>query len=379
MILFAQIFVVLTKDVVYSIRQFLESRRSDNTKNQYRTGLRQFFIDFGGKELPVTDNEGNRGSVEDFDTSWWFENKSPEKYTEQLLNFIQWMKQKEILPNSRAAYVTSVRSYLFHNEIGFNEFQKKKINDALKAEGAELDVPTKKPFSYEILWRIFGCLPWSGKSYFGICASSGARSWSEPLQLRDEDTMLGLEPARVRFRGSTSKMRQENWAFISSEVKRATEIWLEIRGRIGHQLNGMLFGNLTKVELYHEWCVALHKSGYDQRNEYNGQFVFHPYKLRHWFIGRMTPELGNLEAHMLAGHAKAKLILSGTYDEDVVESLAPIYRECEKAVTLNLFSDTWNEYVPGPKIAREPLQPKIIEVIPKEVVPQNPLAQILPQ
>lgn len=253
-------------------------------------------------------------------------------------NYWQWLiKTKKAAPKTVHNAISCVRTFLRDHRIRLDDI----VWDNIRRRGiGNKPIMFEKPMTKQILKEILTHADAFERSMFLVWSSSGLRQ-KELLQLKMNDMDLEHDPVKifVRHMGTPNqsvKTKYSRYCFISPEATHAVKEWFKIRtGRLklaekrtnfkNSQINlnddrvfPINVGNMNK-----HWGKLLKKSGYAEKDERTGFFVYHSNTMRKFFrtnLGKFNRDL----ADFLMGH---KHYLTENYLRMPEDDVATLYGE----------------------------------------------------
>jgi integrase len=309
------------------IKRFLDSFQSKNTRLNYRSGLKQFFVSVYGEN----------GDLEEKAEKYFSEQRD---FEEDIQDFIDTFNGSA--PKTIRLRLASVKTFLLDNDVELPQKFWRKIGRKIKGNRAlTLDrVPGNKE-----LREMFTHMPIQGLALYQLLASSGMRI-GEALQLQVTDVKIDQKPGLIEIRGEYTKTGNSRYAFISREAVEALTQWLNVR-------DDYLRAAVAKSHLYAKkagdkrifpfmisaaysiWTKALKKSKKDQRDNNTNRYKVHPHVLRKFFRTKLATLIPVDIVEALMGHEG---YLTEVYRRYAQEDLAKFYLKGESA--LLVFTET---------------------------------------
>ena len=253
-------------------------------------------------------------------------------------NYWQWLiKTKKAAPKTVHNAISAVRTFLRDHRIRLDDL----VWDNIRRRGiGNKPITFEKPMTKQILKEILTHADAFERAMFLTWSSSGLRE-KELLQLKMNDVDLKHDPVKINVRhmgtpNQSVKTKYSRYCFISPEATHAVKEWFKIRkGSLNlaekrtnfknSQINlnddrvfPINVGNMNK-----HWKKLLIKSGYDEKDERTGFFVYHSNVLRKYFrtnLGKFDRDLSDF----LMGH---KHYLTENYLRMPDEDVAKLYKE----------------------------------------------------
>jgi integrase len=309
------------------IKRFLDSFQSKNTRLNYRSGLKQFFVSVYGEN----------GDLEEKAEKYFSEQRD---FEEDIQDFIDTFNGSA--PKTIRLRLASVKTFLLDNDVELPQKFWRKIGRKIKGNRAlTLDrVPGNKE-----LREMFTHMPIQGLALYQLLVSSGMRI-GEALQLQVTDVKIDQKPGLIEIRGEYTKTGNSRYAFISREAVEALTQWLNVR-------DDYLRAAVAKSHLYAKkagdkrifpfmisaaysiWTKALKKSKKDQRDNNTNRYKVHPHVLRKFFRTKLATLIPVDIVEALMGHEG---YLTEVYRRYAQEDLAKFYLKGESA--LLVFTET---------------------------------------
>jgi integrase len=310
------------------VKKFLSNYQNNNTYNNHRKALTNYFTSIYGKFSPdQLDEMGDRYFTEQRDIE------------QDLQTFMAFMNK--YAPLTQRNRMSSVRTFLMENNFELpQKFWKKLLRRIKGSRALTLDkIPSNKE-----LRKILTHMSVHGKSLFLLLESSGMRI-GEASKLKLNDLMLDEEPMRIQIRGEYTKTGNSRYAFASREAKEAITEWLKVRTEYLKAASGKShkYGKsaeddrlfpFRKTTSYIIWHGALKKAKLDQRDNSTNVRKLHPHVLRKFFRTRLGAVIPVDVVEALMGHEG---YLTEVYRRYTVEDLAKFYLQGESA--LLVFTD----------------------------------------
>jgi integrase len=305
------------------VKKFLSNYSNQNTFDNHRKALKNFFTSVYGKI--------DKTKLDEIGEQYFSENRDIEQDLQKFMVFMN-----EYAPLTQRNRMSSVKSFLMESDIEFPEKFWKKLSRRIKGSRAlTLD---KTPSNLE-LRKIFMHMPVHGKSLFLLLESSGMRI-GEASKLKLSDIDLDKEPIRIQIRGEYTKTGNSRYAFASREAKEAIEEWKKVRAEYlkaaskkSHKYKKLaederLFP-FKRTTAYIIWQKALKKAKLDERDNSTNVRVLHPHVLRKLFRTRLRSILNVDIVEALMGHEG---YLTSVYRKHTVDDLAKFYLQGEAAL-----------------------------------------------
>ena len=168
-----------------NVSKFLRQYDSENTRRNYKAGLKTFF--------EVTYPESN----EDLDILSERYLTEDRDHREDILNFKDSLKGRA--PKTIGSKINVIRIFLDENSIDFPKRFFKNLNGKVTEAISEEKIPTNQELRKTIEY-----LPVQGKAIALILSSSGMRI-GEVIQIKLNDIELNRDPARIKIRAEYTK------------------------------------------------------------------------------------------------------------------------------------------------------------------------------
>jgi integrase len=310
------------------VKIFLSNYQNNNTYNNHRKALLNYFTSIYGKF--------NHDRLDEMGDRYFTEQRDIEQDLQTFMAFMN-----KYAPLTQRNRMSSVRTFLMENNFELpQKFWKKLLRRIKGSRALTLDkIPSNKE-----LRKILTHMSVHGKSLFLLLESSGMRI-GEASKLKLNDLMLDEEPMRIQIRGEYTKTGNSRYAFASREAKEAITEWLKVRTEYLKAASGKShkYGKsaeddrlfpFRKTTSYIIWHGALKKAKLDSRDNSTNVRKLHPHVLRKFFRTRLGAVIPVDVVEALMGHEG---YLTEVYRRYTLEDLAKFYLQGESA--LLVFTD----------------------------------------
>ncbi len=315
----------MVNERLINVTQFLHQYETENTKINYKVGIKQFFNHI----YPTLKNENLDTKAEKYMSE-------KRDYQEDILNFKDSLHDKA--PSTKGSRLNAVKVFLANNGIKFPKLFFRNMN------GKNVDSITweKVPSNNE-LKRIIEYLPLQGKALTLVLSSSGMQI-RETVRIRLGDIEFNHDPVKIKIQGEHTKTGKKRITFISPEAKEAVQEWLKYRDKYMERAKGRtpkVFrknkGDLLfpfRSENFNViWRNALDKANLLEIDKKTNRIMMRPHNLRKFFRLRVG-RYGQDEAEAMMGHQTGLNAIYARFD-DVEERLEEVYKKSIPDLSIN--------------------------------------------
>jgi len=285
------------------IDEFIQTKRSKNTKDGYLQGINDFFKTI--KKKPET----------------YFNPKHEMQVYEN--DFKTWVSSlmDRVAPLTQKCWVSSVKNFLLYYDVEFStKYWRNHINGLMPRSARPLTLDDKP--SNEQLKKILSYGDLKAKALFSMLATSGMRI-SEALQIKPEHINLKTTPAIITIPSKAVKGdRRPRRVFISEETKQLIIDWIKPNengiserdkfiDEIEEQMKGVLKNGLQNRDKLFPikpsatrriWGRLLKRAELDIKSSETGRFELHIHSLRKFFLSQLKIKCPDVIVEALAGH-----------------------------------------------------------------------------
>jgi len=340
----------------YTFSQWLQSRKSSNTRSLYGASVGSFLHSI--YQTDETTEKLAARYVKDV-------KKGKRKTLNDLLDFITFTQSgkarkdgKVVPPNSLSVYFTGIISFLFYccgEEL--SPRARRVLQDSMP-RGGRFSRTKEADITRETIRAILLHCDLRLKSLVLFLVSSGVRI-SEALKLKLDDITLDAKPPLVFVRADGTKEGEPTVTFISDEAKAALQEWLKIRETYIRE-NAYRVNNVKEYRKTHRpwrkvvtppsedsvfpysypsatiaFSKAVKAAGLYAKDKTTGRASIHLHAFRKYFLSQIKTKIPSEIAEALVGHQG---YLSGSYRRYPTSQLAELYKKGEGA--LLVFQDS---------------------------------------
>jgi integrase len=212
-----------------------------------------------------------------------------DRYEEDIENFMIHLVKENTPPKTITSIRGVLRVFFRNSRIDLDDI----VWEDLRRHSNGNQVRTQdKPIDTEILEKILIQGNVKSKSFFLILASSGMRV-GELTQIKLNNVEFG-NPTKIEIPADITKTKTRRYTYISNEATRYLKEWLKIRDEYIKQAckkSNKYEKNPDDDRVYPfdksvaqwMWNVLIRKSGYNQKDEKTGRYVYHIHGLRKFF------------------------------------------------------------------------------------------------
>lgn len=298
---------------------FIQTLKTENSKNQYKTLLRKFF-----NLIEVNPDE----YIIDIDRD----------YYEDIQRYILYLVSNDCSKGTVRNYAYKLMKFLRYNEVEISTSQEMKLKDMIPDKPVNNQVNV---LSQDDIKSLMNHADIKMKALVSFLISSGCRV-GEVLELYIDDVELDKSPVRVHISGSISKTGNQRTTFINEESKHFLLDWLDMRDEwiksrnmtfikednpdIKKKLFPVDYSTVTK-----SWILLLKKIGKDKRNRDTNRYVYPLHSLRKYFSTHMRQSMDWELVEILLGHSQG---VKGRYYNPSIDLLSEAYADASHEVNI---------------------------------------------
>ncbi len=271
---------------------FIQTLKTENSKNQYKTLLRKFF-----NLIEVNPDEYIIDSDRD--------------YYKDIQRYIIHLVSNDCSKGTVRNYAYKLMKFLRYNEVEISTSQEMKLKDMIPDKPVNNQVNV---LSQDDIKSLMNHADIKMKALVSFLISSGCRI-GEVLELYIDDVDMEKSPVQVNIFGSISKTGNPRTTFINEESKHFLLDWLDMRDEwiksrnmtfikednpdIKKKLFPVDYSTVTK-----SWILLLKKIGKDKRNRDTNRYVYPLHSLRKYFSTHMRQSMDWELVEILLGHSQ---------------------------------------------------------------------------
>jgi integrase len=321
-----------------SLLQFVNSRRTQGTKHQYRQSLCLFFECLSGTKYEGYSRSADHVARMDELSLEYL--KSEQDHISNLLQFITYLSG--YAPNPKNLHLTTVILWLDLNDISLKKSQIQFLKSSIEKRRVQTQ---DHILTHDEIKRWYEHLSRIGRVALMMQLSSGMRI-GEVLGLEPED--VDIEDGIVYVRRSnagrtTTKNQKERVTFLSNEAIFALKEWLEYRDTWVHQSSRRWMGkhrNMGDTRIIPAsnntiqvvYTNGLEKAGLLERDPNTGWATITSHSIRKFFHSQLKTVMPAEMVEALMGHEG---YLSGSYRRYSVDQLKKEYDKAYYAISLH--------------------------------------------
>lgn len=312
------------------------------TQRGYCTALKRFFGFIENPDAPIrrttrTENGGAVLAALDTQADGYLSSvRAGERSAADDLVLFMARLSAEFAPASVQVTRGAVIGFFEENEIELTRLEARRVKKRVPRRHG---VTEEETVTREHLRMVLPLLSVRDRAVMLVMIASGGRI-GEVLKLRIQDVDFQTVPAKVVFRGATTKNGERRFSFLTPEAADAVRTWLTVRDEWlalavkrtrGLAAAGRATGKAPTDERlfpFHRtsfdlgWAKALERAGFSRRCEETGRLTLHPHGFRKFFRTQLGAAAGPDVAEELMGHSG---YLSDSYRRFTPEQLQDAY------------------------------------------------------